>query len=314
MEREPLPPDPPSETQVSITGDPGRQSEEHPDVIAQLAYEAKHPIIVPDHLRRPHHLVTNTRAILQHRKPGTNGTLWTKGCPLQIRVSPNQVARALRIFDSFVKACEERGFSVSAGDERDARTKIKVRGEELAVSIEEPSRRTDHVLTAREKEEHRQGRGWSIPRYDYGPSGRLVFTINEWTEGVRHRWSDREKRPLEACLNDIIVGLVRISVMVLGPRRTEVTRRHQLWLEEERGHQIHRARMEALRKCLEEWQQNQELRAFIAAVEAAARSRCCSTPEETPLREWLRWARDLADRGDPLNNFIDQLGRHETLG
>lgn len=38
MERDPLPPDPPPETQVSITGDPGKVKEEHPIVAAQIAY------------------------------------------------------------------------------------------------------------------------------------------------------------------------------------------------------------------------------------------------------------------------------------
>jgi hypothetical protein len=68
-----------------------------------------------------------------------------------------------------------------------------------------------------------------------------------------------------------------------------------------------------LNKNLEAWRRNQELRSFVAAVEDAAQRRGASKQREGPLEEWLRWARDLADREDPLNNFIDQIGRREGL-
>jgi hypothetical protein len=48
-------------------------------------------------------------------------------------------------------------------------------------------------------------------------------------------------------------------------------------------------------------------------VEDAAQRRGASRLREGPLEEWLRWARDLADREDPLNNFIDQIRRREGL-
>jgi len=307
MERDPLPADPPPEMQVSITGDPEREKEEHPDVAAQIAYEAEHQIVVPDHLNRPHRLVTRTRESLRPSRPDAIRTPPTPGGTLGIHVSRQQLPRALRIFDALLKACEERGFSILAGQEPYSGVKIKVRGEELSVSITEPNRRTDHVLSAREQEEQRKGHGWSIPRYDYTPKGLLLFTIDGWGEGVQHRWSDRKNRPLEDCLNDIIVGMLRIAVTVLIPRRLEAVRRHQLELEEERRRQVYRAKMDALNKALQDWQQSQELRRFVAAVDEAAQRRLGTIPEKSPINDWLRWARALADRIDPLDGFIDQL-------
>ncbi len=312
MERDPLPDDPSLETEVSITGDPERRKEreEHPDVAAQIAYEAEHPIVVPAELRRPHSLVAASREVLRPRRPETLGTIWQRGSPLEIHVSPKQLSRALRIFDSLLKACEERGFGVSVGEEQNATARIDVKGEGMAVSIREPSRRTDHILTAREREEQRQGRGWSISRYDYNPSGRLILTIEESADGNPHRWSDREKRPLEDCLNDIVVSLVRISVTVLKPRQIRWERERQIRAEEDRRRQIYWSRMNALTKNLQEWQKNQELRKFIAAVEDAAENRD-PTLKDGPFGEWLSWAQAVADQDDPLEAFINQLAREQ---
>lgn len=282
--------------------------EEHPDVARQIAHEGAHPIIVADRLDRPHPLVIRTKAHLP-RRPDHDGTLWSRLGPLPVRVSRDQLARALRIFDSFLKACEQRGFAVSVPDERDV--KIRVHGEDLAVGLEEPSRRTDHILTAREERELWQGRGWSIPRYDYAPTGVLTFTIHEYTDGIRHRWSDGKSRTVEACLNEIIVALVRIAVTVLRPRRLEHERQRTLRLEAERRRQHEQNRLSALNQNLEAWRRNQDLRGFLAVVEKTAAKRWGKIPENSGVELWLRWARDLADRTDPLEGFVANLREGE---
>src|SRR5262245_37648535 len=62
MERDPLPAEPSVETKVEITGDPGRNHDEHPTVAAQIAYEKGHPIVVPEKLNRSHSLVARARS------------------------------------------------------------------------------------------------------------------------------------------------------------------------------------------------------------------------------------------------------------
>jgi len=277
----------------------------------QIAYETQHPIVVPDRLNRPHRLVAQTRDAFQSRQPDRTGILWARGAPLSVSVSPKQLPRALRIVDSLLKACEERGFPAVVGREQDSCAKIKVHGEELEFSIREHSKRTDHVLNRQEEKERRLGRGWGIPHYDYTPSGILTFTIDEYGNGRRCRWSDQNKRLLESRLNEIIVALVRISVTVLKPRRIEAERHHQVWIEEEERRRIYRAKTEALTENLKRWQEVQRLRAFIDAVEAAAKRRWQAPPGATPIAEWLRWARDVADASDPLDDYLSQLAREE---
>jgi hypothetical protein len=129
MERDPLPADPPPETQVSITGDPGKEKEEHPIVAAQIAYEKDHPIVVSDHLTRPHFLVAQAKNALRPRVPGIDGVFATRANPLPIRVSAKQIPRALRIFDALFKASEDRGFAVKAREGRDGGVRIDANGE-----------------------------------------------------------------------------------------------------------------------------------------------------------------------------------------
>lgn len=307
MKRHQLPPADARLAAIVITPTPFSDDPEHPEVAKQIAYEEDHPITIPERLNRPHQLVARTRDHLQPCRPDTDGTLRSRAAPLRVRVSPDQVSRALRMSDSLLKACEERGFAVTVPDEHHPDAKLRVHGEELAVRLEEHSRRTEHVLTPKEQEERRQGHGWSIPRYDYEPTGVLTFTVDEYAEGLRHRWSDRKNRRLESCLNEILVALVRIAVTVLRPRRLEIARAHQRRLREERRYEREQARLAALKQNLEAWRRNQDLRAFLTAVEEAARKRSGKITKDTPLDRWLRWAHDLADRTDPLDGFVEEV-------
>jgi len=295
MERDPLPGKPPPEMQVEITGNPDRDREEDPTVGAQIAYETDHPIVVPDKLNRPHPLVAKARE--------------EGGVRLPINVSAKQVPRALRFFDALFKACEARGFSVKhVREDYKSRTTLEVHGEEMAIGLDEPNRRSDHVLTAEEEARKKRNGYLYSPRYDFTPTGRFVFTIDEWADGMRHRWTDRDRRPIEACLNEIMVAFVRISVTVLRPRRIEAVRRHQLEVERERLWQIERAKLDAVNKAVPDWRRAQDLREFIAAVERAAGASGESV-EDGRLAEWLVWARDLAERSDPVKKFVRDLSK-----
>ena len=169
------------------------------------------------------------------------------------------------------------------------------------------SKRSDHVLNRREEEDRRRGRGWGIARYDYAPTGILTFSIDEFADTLQRRWSDREKRPLESRLNEIVVAMVRIAITVLKPRhqrREEEARQREeaqrRWLEE-------RWQLESLNKALEGWRSSRELRQYVAAVEKIADDRFGSAGRAQGLQEWLGWARDLAERTDPLGAFVEQL-------
>jgi hypothetical protein len=182
VEQDPLPADPSPDTPVQISGDPTPEREEHPDVAAQIAYEAAHPIVVPEHLHRPHRLVTRTRESLRPSRPDAIGAPPTPGGTLEVRVSRQQLPRALRIFDALLKACEERGFSIVAGEERHSGVKIKVRGEELSVSI--PSRIGEPTTSFRPESRRSNGRDGD-GQFRATTSHPRAFSFSRSTDGLR---------------------------------------------------------------------------------------------------------------------------------
>jgi hypothetical protein len=299
-----LPTTPPHEAEVRISGEPDKEPE-HPDVETRLAYEGEHPIVVPETLRQPHRLVIQARESLRPQLPGERYD--AKWNPFHMNVSSKLVPRTLRFYDTLIKECEKRGFPVSVPKEPRSEMKIRVHDEELSVGIDEPNRRSEHVLTQREEAEKRAGKLWYSPKYDYTRTGQLIFTINEWGDGDRRRWTDREKRPIENCLNEIIVALVRTSVTCLKPRRIEAERRERERAEEERRQWAFRAKVDVLERNMKAWQENQKLRAFVAAVEEAAQARKGTVEGNSPINEWLAWARSLADWNDPMEKFLERL-------
>ena len=65
------------------------------------------------------------------------------------------------------------------------------------------------------------------------------------------------------------------------------------YLEEE-------ARVNQLIAEVENWKKSQILRDYIVEVESGTTTGKLSFSPEKPLNEWLKWAKDQADRLDPL--------------
>lgn len=84
--------------------------------MAFIEYEAAHPIIVADELRRPE---PETKAVLrdfQSQKPDDYGAIRSrKSDTFQVRVHPSSKDRVLLLVDALVKACRDRGFGFVEG-------------------------------------------------------------------------------------------------------------------------------------------------------------------------------------------------------
>ena len=48
------------------------------------------------------------------------------------------------------------------------------------------------------------------------------------------------------------------------------------------------------------WQKAEQIRAFVAAYQRMCEENGEPTDPESPKGEWIRWARETADRFDPL--------------
>jgi hypothetical protein len=201
--------------------------------------------------------------------------------------------------DALVKALEARGYSVEVGDDGSGATRVVVGEEKVRVRLWEQDDRSPRELTAEEKKKPPH----LIPdRWIYTPSGKLTLTIDEsWIGSHRKNWTDKERKPLEEQLNDVIVGIITAAE---GLRRDRIEReeRERRWKEEERW----RREAEWRRGCFERlagaWTKAQNLQAFLKACEVFIAERSAEGTPDDRATEWRRWARRYADSLDPLKN------------
>ena len=148
-------------------------------------------------------------------------------------------------------------------------------------------------------------------KWDYQPTGLLRFRINEWGgEGARKTWIDGRRQRLEDVLNDVVVGLVTFAEA--ERRAREERERQRLEWEAERARQAElerrrreeEARRQELEHEAEVWARAKNLRNYVEAVECQARMVGVGLELGTELRCWLDWARQHADRLDPMESRL----------
>lgn len=168
----------------------------------------------------------------------------------------------------------------------------------MTIVLDERIKRTEHAPQNGER---------FGPKWDYAPSGQLRLKIDEWVGGsARKIWSDSERAPLEGQLNNVVAGLVVIADAKRAWRqerereeaeRKEAERRRAL-ADQARREEEERRRV--LEQQAESWAKSRQLRAFIDEIERRANTKGMSIAPESELGAWIAWARQHADRLDPL--------------
>lgn len=278
--------------------------------------------------RRFHPLVKAARTAANSANLSEFGAVRPGSGHLGIRASPQSLDRALAITDALIKALTSRGHGVAPSDYKHGGTVIHAFGVGVKFYIDERIRREPHKETEEERLEeekwerkygrrHRLG-DWSIPsrptlfrpRWDFFPSGELLFIVEEWSRiPVRRNWRDTPRRRLEDLLPDIVVGIERVATVKRKEalHRQEEERRQEE-LQRHREAEAARCRIAAkkrqilLRQSLH-WERLCRLRTFIEAVEADAIRR--NKIENPDVIAWLAWARQIAAEIDPLADGLD---------
>src|SRR5207253_10967775 len=102
------------------------------------------------------------------------------------------------------------------------------------------------------------------------------FTIDEsWIGSHRKNWTDKERKPLEEQLNDVIIGILTAAE---GLRRDRIEReaRERRWKEEERWRRESDWRR-SFERLAGMWVKSQNLHAFIKACESFIKSALVKT-------------------------------------
>lgn len=313
VEQIPLPP-PPADTKLEVTINTYRKVAPDPEqlekatgIIDAEELEANE-VTVPDVLTDPHPAVARSLKLLGKAKPGADGLVHVADptC-LPVTVSPQQLDRAMRIMDSLLKAFAARGYAVTIGNEDRRELKVVVADEPITFYLHEDLDKTPKPMTAHQKE-RLEKYGWKpSAEYDRSPSGTLALHVNAnlWN-GMRRRWSDSAKRPLEKGLNSFLAGIVKVAVAVRA-ERLDKERRDREQKDRERcrkeliiAQEKEKARLSHLDREVASWHKAQEIRAYVETVRSLGLKKHGRIDPGSEMDQWITWAMAQADRYDPL--------------
>lgn len=214
-----------------------------------------------------------------------NSILTTNSNELVISVTPNNIPRALRFMDAFIKLFYARNHQIV---HEYGRTMGKI----LDVTFDFSIRETYLVIPAEDKYSSRK----------YTPSGSLAFMANplgtkEWRDG---------KKPIEEKLPDIMI-YIEMKAKELSDCWAENERRKQSEAEQERQRKERiakkQAEMNAFKNLISQansWKQTIIIREYLAALE--------SHPGLIDQgKDWLEWARKKIDWFDPFIQAPDEI-------
>ena len=266
-------------------------------------------INVPAQLASPLPIIRQTRKKLKEQQVDDYGVVRSWGEEhLNIRVSPKQITRALKIMNTLIKCLDVRGFIVAIKNAgKLSALQIEILNEKLKVTLEEKVRRIDHVLTEKEKKEKERESYFYAPKWDFIPTGTLTIRIDEyWAQGKRKSWRDTPKQKLEHLLNDFILGAIKVADC-LKKERLEREEQHRIWEEDRRlraeaelQRRMELERRQELENQSLAWKKSQIIRNFINTVEQTAAEEPDIIAKKDQVDAWLKWAHQHADRLDPL--------------
>jgi len=263
---------------------------------------------VPTELSDPHPLVKRTRDTLEDARVDNYGRvgLNSRGSlGVSVNVSPDALPRALRILDSLVKTAESIGWEACASNKRENASCLKVEGEGIPFRITEKTNREETEIPESE-------RSFRDRKYTYIPTGRLYFTfpfVHPTPEG-RKKWTESEERSLEEMIPSVLERAHEAAYQ-LKRKRKERRREQQIRKEKQRKREAKKKRRQKKkrrRKALEEeaiqWQKSRTLRRYVEEVARRAETQFLTDDKRREIENWLGWAREHADRLDPLSDGL----------
>ena len=265
--------------------------------------EEKNRVEVKKRLRSVHPLVEITQSQLLKATKDDYGRVQSgNDSNLRVNISPQSVKRGMLILDALVKALEKRGFPVTAAN-GDGQTSIL--GEDLKFKLEEPAKRIEPKLTARQKARIID-EPWLHRRYAYEPSGCLFLKIETYTRGTKQTLKDRKNRKIEDCLNQFIIYLIEGAIALRArrleeqKRAEEYRRRQQEWEEAKQRYDDELARVQKLEEDSANWAKSQQIRSYIKAAIQHANNDEPIDFASGDFEQWVNWATAQADRLDPF--------------
>jgi hypothetical protein len=233
-------------------------------------------------------------------------------------IRSSEINRALRLAQALVSEAERRGYKVAAvkpprknqwgyferNEQDPGHLKFTLGPDDYRLSFVQLTEKRAHVAT--KSELARAGRGYAPPTWDYVPTGKLGIRID--TLGVSFwgkSWADHDDRPLEEALAQILQEL-ELRHDAAADRRVKEEqqrdeRKRQWEIAREKAIQAltDSRRAELLAGQVAHWREVAAIREYADELEQRW---LAETDQDKRLAalEWVQWARDFADRTDPV--------------
>lgn len=264
--------------------------------------------------RRPHEVTVATRLSFKERYTGQHETLRSWGESARIDVSPASLQRALWILDHLLKSVERLGLIVQARSGYDGGAFVVLGREEAQIIIREKVRRFDNPDYDPKKKVGVLDRA---EVYLFKPCGLLRVKVKFGYSSERE-WMDSSTAPLDGHIDDIAhaikQGLEECAVRREASRQAEIRREEARRVEWERQklREAEEQRRRELERLAQSLAASEQVLALADAVERALNEEQVNTTAE-PVVAWLRWAREHAERLDPVqrlkSELLEQLNR-----
>lgn len=244
---------------------------------------------VPEKLTKPHKHIIATKEYHKQLSIAKKKSGWRhevdSSKALSIAVSSSLLSRALRIFDTFIKVIEKRGYQVTVGN----KTEVTIMQQTYTLRITEKNKRV----------KREDNSSWDS--YDYVPTGRLCIKIDTYIP--LKEWADSKTKLIEDKLTHILAWLeVTAKQEQEDEIRREVRRKEQRIIREkeealQRLKDNELTNFESLFQTATRWHKSQYIRNYIKEFEEFAIK---SNSLDSEKQEWIRWAKEKADWYDPF--------------
>lgn len=254
----------------------------------EITSDSKAPLVVTDHLVKPHNLVRNTKEYWSMKDAGRKRD--EKIDTLSIRVEKPNRKRALLFMNALIKLLEYRGHSIEKGNYWG--TEAIVKGIGIPIYLREATKRIP-------------GKG-IYDSSEYIPTGQLVLKIGKYS-------GEKEFKDGVAKI-EVMLAKIVAKLEIIAEKEVEWKERSRINEEQRAAEQKVREELiirkqkeqqqfDALMTDAEQFNKAQTIRVYIAAVKA----KHPLTGRSTKIQEWIDWATKKADWLDPLVKSGDSI-------
>ena len=230
-------------------------------------------IMVPNSLTNPHPWVEAAYKKLEKAKDEL-GLIQLKSARLpNLSITKAQADRALRIFNTLLRALEDRKIKFWLADHK---TWVRVDGEDIEIGLREHSSRR-HRTKQEQTAFVKANPGWyrTVAFVDE-PNGKLELFLknDEFFKHYHRGLSELNGSPLETRINAIVIALYRLAEGIKAAREEKRQRDIQYainskkWEEERQIKQQEEGRMKKFTEWAESWNKVKQMELFLTQLEA----------------------------------------------